>query len=221
MGTKLIGETVQKIDDPHFAQPVLHAGASLDKARLAVVMVHGRGATAEDILELGSHLDFQDIAYLAPQAAGYTWYPNRFLVETRLNEPHLTSALNKIGAVISSLEKAGFPTERVALLGFSQGASLILEYSARNARRYAAVIGLSGALIGAEGEPRQDAGDLAGTPVFLGCSDIDPHIPKFRVDQSEVILQNLGGKVSKRIYPNMGHTVNNEELEIVHKLLSQ
>jgi len=205
--------------DPHADQPVLQAGAPLNKARLAVVMLHGRGATAEDILALGMDLKLPDISYLAPQAFGRTWYPDRFLVETRLNEPFLSSALNKISTVINLLNQSGIPAERTALVGFSQGACLSLEYAARYPRRYAAVAGLSGGLIGADHEPRQINGSLAGTPVFLGCSDIDPHIPRVRVDHAAQVIESLGGQVTKHIYPNLGHTVNLDELEVLRALL--
>lgn len=205
--------------DPHAGQPVLTAGAPLERASAAMLMVHGRGASAGDILSLASELERPDLAYLAPQAALNTWYPNRFLAPIASNQPWLDSALAAIGRSLAMIAAAGIPPERTFLLGFSQGASLSMEYAARNARRYGGLIGLSGALIGGDDEPRADAGDLAGTLVFLGCSDIDPHIPLYRFEKTAATLEALGGQVTKRVYPGMGHTVNQDEVDFVKGLL--
>jgi phospholipase/carboxylesterase len=207
-------------DDPHAQSPVIVAGEPLASAQAALVLVHGRGATAEDILSLTDELDVTGFALLAPQAAGYTWYPYPFLAPMEQNEPWLSSALAKIGVVLAQALAAGIPAERTVLLGFSQGACLTLEYVARNARRYGGVAALSGGLIGPDGTPRDYAGSLDGTPIFLGCSDIDPHIPARRVRESETALAGLGAHVTMRLYPNFGHAVNQDEVEAVNQMLT-
>lgn len=204
---------------PHQGQTVRMAGAPLDHAQAAMLMVHGRGASAEDILTLAKEFDQPGFAYLAPQAAGNTWYPNRFLVPLEQNEPWLSSALSFIGDVFGQIVNAGISPERIILLGFSQGACLTLEYAARHARRYGGVVGLSGALIGPDNTPRGYDGSLQETPVFLGCSDVDFHVPKERVDEAAEVLQKLGGTVTKRLYPNMDHTVNQDEINFVRGIM--
>lgn len=204
----------------HEGQPVLWAGEPLDKARAAMILIHGRGATAEDILSLRYEFDQPGFAYLAPQAANNTWYPNRFIAPLESNEPYLSSALATIGNLVKSVLQAGIPMERLALLGFSQGACLALENAARNAGRYGAVIGLSGGLIGPDGMPRDYPGNMDGAPVFLGCSDVDAHVPRARVEESAVVFERLGASVTMRIYPNMGHTINQDELDFARNELS-
>lgn len=184
-----------------------------------MILLHGRGASAEDILSLGREFDVPGFSYLAPQAAGNTWYPNRFLVPIEENEPWLSSALAVVGNVYSRVVEAGITPGRVMLLGFSQGACLVLEYAARNARRYGGIVGLSGALIGPDDQPREYPGSLAGTPVFLGCSDVDFHVPRLRVDQTAEVLRRLGAEVTERLYPNMGHTVNQDEIDFVRGMM--
>src|ERR1700694_2894077 len=215
-----MSESSNQITGPHQGQPVLTAGEPLDKAKAAMIMVHGRGASAEDILSLTTELNQPGFAYLAPQAAGYTWYPNSFLAPIASNEPGLSSGLAVIASLLEQLTQADISNERTILLGFSQGACLSLEFTARNARRYGGVAGLSGGLIGPDGTPRNYSGSLAGTPVFLGCSDIDPHIPKARVQETAEVLQQLGGDVTMRLYPRMGHTVNRDELRSVQAMMS-
>jgi predicted esterase len=183
--------------------------------------VHGRGATAEDILSVAEYFDQPGFAYLAPQAAGNTWYPNRFLAPLAENEPWLSSALTLVGQVLDEIVNANIPHDRTILLGFSQGACLTLEYAARNTRRYGGIVGLSGALIGPPDAPRDYSGSLAGTPVFLGCSDTDLHVPKEFVDQTDEVLKRLGGEVTKRFYPNMDHTVNQDELDVVRGMMQK
>jgi len=199
---------------------VLLAGEPLDRARAAMLMVHGRGASAESILSLASELAQPDFAYLAPQAPGYAWYPNSFLAPIASNEPYLSDALDTLDAVFARIIAAGVPLERVVLLGFSQGACLATEYAARHATRYGGIVGLSGGLIGPDGAPRDYAGSFAGTPVFLGCSDIDPHVPKARVDLTAETLLRMGADVTERIYPRMGHTVNEDELAFVRAMMA-
>jgi phospholipase/carboxylesterase len=197
---------------------LLIAGEPLGSAHAAMLLVHGRGATAEDIMTVGAELHQPGFAYLAPQAAGGTWYPNRFMAPFASNEPWLNSALgvletllNKIGATI--------PPERVLFLGFSQGACLTLEFAARHARRYGGLVGLTGALIGPDGTPRDYAGSFAGTPTFLGCSDVDPHVSKERVVEAGEVLKRMGATVELRLYPGMGHTVNEDELAAVRTIM--
>jgi predicted esterase len=198
---------------------VLRRGPEPAAARLAVILVHGRGASANDILNLADELHLDDVAWLAPEAAGRTWYPYSFLSPIERNEPGITSGLTVLNGLVEELGRSGIAADRTALMGFSQGACLSLEFAARFARRYAAVVGLSGGLIGPPGTPREYVGSLAGTPVFLGCSDIDAHIPVERVHESTEVFRRLGARVDERIYPGMGHTVNDNELEAVRTLL--
>ena len=199
---------------------LLAAGAPLARARAAAVLVHGRGASAEDILSLGAEFDQDDIAYLAPQAENHAWYPYSFLAPLAQNEPHLSRALATLGATLERLAKEGFAPERIALIGFSQGGCLALEYAARNAKRYGAIAGLSAGLIGPPGTPRDYAGAFAGTPAFLGCSDVDSHVPLARVHETRDVLARMGANVTERIYPGMGHTINADEIAEVGKLLA-
>ncbi len=205
---------------PHQGQPVLAAGAPLDRAKAAAVMIHGRGADAQSILMLADELCQPEFAYLAPQAEGNTWYPNRFLAPISSNEPWLASALTAVADVLSQVTEAGLPSERTMLLGFSQGACLTLEFVARNARRYGGVAGLSGGVIGPDGTPRDYAGSLDGSPIFLGCSDVDFHIPKERVHHTAEVLQRLGGDVTVRLYPNLDHTINEDEKDFVRGMMT-
>ena len=206
--------------DPHANQPVLRHGPDARHARLAIILVHGRGGSAQDLLSLAAELRLDDVLYVAPQAAGQSWYPYSFLTPMERNEPGLTSGLNKISTLIEQLRHEGLPPERVGLTGFSQGACLALEYAARHARQYAAVVGLSGGVIGPPGTPRTYAGSLAGTPTFLGCSDVDPHIPVERVHETADVYRRLHAHVDARIYPGMGHIVNEDEIEAVRDILS-
>jgi phospholipase/carboxylesterase len=203
----------------HQNQPVYTYGAPLEQARLAVIMLHGRGASAEDILTLAYELDLQDTAYLAPQAFQDTWYPYRFLEPTARNEPWLSSALELVGQLTSHLAEAGFGPEKTVLLGFSQGACLALEYAARNPQTYAGLVGLSGGLIGTDEEVRAHRGSFAGTPVFLGCDAQDPHIPRSRIDLTALVLEQMGAQTTVRIYPDLGHSVNQDELLFVRGML--
>lgn len=207
--------------DQHAGQVVLQAGAPLTAARAAMILVHGRGASAESILALADELAFPDMAYLAPQAAGYTWYPYSFLAPLTANEPGLSSALGVLAALVAQVETGGISAEAIFLAGFSQGACLTLEFVARHARRYGGVLGFSGGLIGPDETPRAYSGSLAGTPVFLGCSDSDPHIPLARVRHTTVTLSRLKAQVTERIYPNFGHAINRDELDHARRLISQ
>ncbi len=205
--------------DPHAGQPLLRQGPLPAEARLAVILVHGRGGSAEDMLGLADELRVNDVAFLAPQAAGQTWYPYSFLSPLDQNEPGLSSGLRVLAGLVDGLAHDGVPPERVALLGFSQGACLSLEFAARHPARYAAVVGLSGGVIGPPGTRREYRGSLEGASVFLGCSDIDAHIPVERVRETAEIFRKLGATVDERIYPGMGHTINRDELNAVRSLM--
>jgi predicted esterase len=195
------------MNDPHAGRPVASLGP------------HGRGAGAENILELVPVLDRPQFTYLAPSAAGNTWYPYSFMSAIERNEPHLSSALGRIDALVNEVAGRGVPKARVVLLGFSQGACLAGEYACRHGDRYGAVVMWSGGLIGPPGTTWTNPGGFDGTPVFLGCSDRDPHIPRARVDESAAVFARMGANATVRIYPGMGHTVNDDEIAFVQTLL--
>ena len=199
---------------------VAAAGVPLARAKAAVVMLHGRGASAENMLSLVDLLAQPDVAYLAPQAPGSTWYPYSFLEPIARNEPALSQALATVDSMLAHLAAQGLAADRVMLLGFSQGGCLALEYAARNARRYGALAGLSAGLIGPPGTPRDYPGAFAGTPAFLGCSDVDPHIPLPRVHETRDVLARMGAAVTTRVYPGMPHTINADEIAYVRALLA-
>lgn len=205
--------------DPHAAQRIVDEGPPVESARAVVVAVHGRGASPDAILTVARQLALPDLAWVAPAAAGGTWYPYSFLAPMQQNEPGLSSGLRLLSTVVDDLAARGVPHRRIAVLGFSQGACLSLEFAARHARRYLAVIGFSGGLIGPPGTPRDYTGTFDGTPVFLGCSDIDSHIPLERVHETAAVLGRMGAEVDERIYPRMGHTIIDDELEAARVLL--
>jgi phospholipase/carboxylesterase len=200
-------------------QRIVEAGDDLRSARAAMVLLHGRGATAEDIMTVASEVQQPGWAYLAPQAADNTWYPNPFTAPLEKNEPFLSAALDTVTRLVERAETT-IPAQRIFLLGFSQGACLALEWAARHARRYGAVAGLSGGLIGPDDTPRDYPGAFDGTPVFLGCSDIDPHIPMPRVVEAGEVLKSMGAEVVVRFYPGMGHLVSLEELATIRELMA-
>lgn len=205
---------------PHQGQPVLAAGKPLDDAQTAMIAVHGRGASAESILALAGAFNQPEWAYLAPQANGATWYPYSFLAPIEDNEPGLSSALGVLDDIVTHINEQGIPTERIMLMGFSQGACLASEYAARHAQRFGGLAVFSGGLIGPDGTPRDYDGSLDGTPVFIGCSDVDAHIPLARVKETSEVLARMGGQVDERIYPGMGHTVNDEEIAAVREMMT-
>jgi phospholipase/carboxylesterase len=185
-----------------------------------MVMLHGRGATAESILTLSASLDAPDFSYLAPQAGNNSWWPYSFLADIPKNEPGISSAMQAVEAVLERVAAGGVPPERTVLLGFSQGACLAAEFAARHAQRFGGVVSLSGGLIGPDGTPRNYTGSLSGTRVFLGCSDIDAHIPAERVRLTAKVLEQLGGSVDMQLYPGMGHTINDDELDAVRSIMA-
>jgi predicted esterase len=204
---------------PHAGQPVLTTGAELSDARAMVLAVHGRGATASDILTLAAEFQDDTFSWIAPQASGRTWYPFSFLSPLQTNEPGLSSALSVLDGILREAEHRGIASERVVLMGFSQGACLALEYAARHARRFGGVVGFSGGLIGPAGTRRDYAGDFAGTPVFLGCSDRDPHIPAERVQDTAEVMSRMGAHVDMRLYQGMAHTIIDEEIKTAGQIL--
>ncbi len=206
-------------NDPHRGSEEAWFGPALERAESAVVLIHGRGDSPHGILTLAPPLQAPQTAFLAPQASGSSWYPNSFLTDIERNEPWVSSALDRIEAAVATVTSV-IPEEKVVLMGFSQGACLALEFAARNAQRYGGVVALSGGLIGPDGTQRDYSGSLEGTPVFLGCSDIDVHIPVGRVHESARVMQVLGGEVEERIYPRMGHAVNEDEIAWANSLLA-
>jgi predicted esterase len=208
-------------DDPHQGHPVFRAGADLAEAPAAVILIHGRGAGADDILGLASYFGRPDFGYLAPEAAGRVWYPRTFMEPQAVNQPWLDSALRLLGSLVGSVAAAGIPAERTFIGGFSQGACLSSEFVARNPRRYGGLFVLSGGLIGDRIDPAAYEGALDGTPVLVGCSDIDPHVPLARVKETAEILRSLGATVDERIYPGMPHTVNEDEIAAIRALLGK
>ena len=205
----------------HQAYRPLLGGVALTDAKSAIILVHGRGGDAANMMELGLAVAADDSALVALRAANNTWYPERFMSPLAQNEPWLSSALQAVSDAVDLVTAAGIKREYIMLMGFSQGACLSLEFAARNANRYGAVVGLSGGLIGPDDTPRDYAGSLAGTPVFLGCSDRDPHIPVERVNESATILTALGGEVDARIYGGMGHVIVDDEINAVRALVGR
>ncbi len=219
--------TLRNVADPHHNQPVLVDGANPKDAQAAVILVHGRGGSAADILTLADEIfpasQRTQITWIAPQAMDFSWYPYRFLEPLEHNQPHLDSALSVLASLAAQLADAGIPRENLYLLGFSQGACLALEFAARSARDsrpFGGVFGLSGGLIGPPGGLGVYFGSLQTTPVFLGCSDQDPHIPAWRVEESAQIFVELGALVTTRLYPDLGHTINQDELAFVRSVLA-
>ena len=205
---------------PHQGISAGQRGVPLEQAKAVVILVHGRGATAAGILPLSDEFDLDGVCYLAPQAAGHTWYPYSFLSPTELNEPGLSSGLQRIDDLIGEVTATGLSHQQIVLAGFSQGACLISEYAARHPKRYGGIIAWSGGVIGDRVDLSLYSGSLEQTPVFLGCSDVDPHIPVERVDETEEVFQTLGASVTRRIYPGMGHTINQDELKIAGKMIA-
>jgi predicted esterase len=207
--------------DPHAGQPVLHFGVPLAEATGAIVLLHGRGGSAENMLSLARALHREGLAYLAPQAAGHTWYPNSFLAPRESNEPYLSSALRKVGLVIAELEAAGLPLDRIVIAGFSQGACLATEFVASNPARYGGLIAFTGGLIGSPDTNLHHDGSLAGTPALFLSGDPDPHVPWQRVQASAAELERMGAIVTARRYPGRPHTISVEEVELARTLIRE
>lgn len=207
--------------DPHADQPVTMAGLPLAESGRAVVMIHGRNASPRNILDLIPRLDRSGITYVAPAAANNSWYPFSFLEQIPRNEPYLTSALKRLDRVIRDITSAGISTERIALLGFSQGACLAAEFAFRHAERFGAVVLFSGGLIGPPGTTWHSDRSFRRTPIFLGCSDVDAHVPQWRVDETAGIFKGMDADVTERIYPGMGHLVSDDEISVAQSLLDR
>jgi predicted esterase len=213
---------------PHAGQPVLATGKPLGQSPVVVIMIHGRGAGPENILELARALARPDATYLAPAAANNTWYPYSFMSDIARNEPYLSSALSVLKSLVLQVEAAGIRRDRIVILGFSQGACLTTEFAIRNASRFGGFVAFSGGAIGPPGtkwategadSSEQAPGGFSGTPIFFGCSDVDPHIPEPRVIESAELCERMGAKVTRRIYPGMGHLVNDDEIAWARALL--
>jgi len=204
----------------HEGQPLLQQGTDLALASAAMIMIHGRGAGAADIIGLAPQFRYENLSFLAPEAESRSWYPYSFLVPLQQNEPGIGSAMTVINSLVMETELHSIPRERIFLLGFSQGACLALEYAARHPARYGAVFGLSGGLFGPPGTTWESEESLENTPVFIGCSDVDPHVPRARVEESAEAMKKLGGDVDLQIYPGMGHTISGAEIEAMNRVLA-
>jgi phospholipase/carboxylesterase len=204
---------------PHAGQPVSVAGPPLGEGRGVAILVHGRNAGPANILDLLPRLARPDVTYLAPAAANRTWYPLSFLAEQAQNEPYLSSALDVLRDLVAAVLGRGVPRERVLLLGFSQGACLTAEFAVRHAARFGGLVLFSGGLIGPPGTSWDYGGSFEGTPVFLGCSDADAHVPATRVRDSARVFTRMGARVRMELYPGMGHLVSDEEVEAARQLL--
>lgn len=205
---------------PHAGQPFDTRGPAPERSRAAMIMIHGRNATPASILELVSLIDVPDIHFVAPAAAGNTWYPYSFLSDIEKNEPGISSGYFVIDGLVDDLIARGVPRDRIYLLGFSQGACLASTWAARHPARWGGVFALSGGLIGPPGTSWDFPGSFEGTPVFLGCSDVDGHIPKERVEESAGVFRRMGATVTMRLYASMGHTVNNDEIMFLRETLA-
>jgi predicted esterase len=205
----------------HEDQPLLQSGVALDQARAALIMLHGRDGAAEDMLAIARQIRLNDLAALAPSADDGRWFPYSSMVPTQQNEPSLSSAMNVVHSLVQEAELSGVPTERIFLFGFSQGGSVALEYAARNPRAYGGVVGLSAGLIGPPGTSWESEQSLAGTPVFLGCSDVDPQMPRSRVEESAEAFKALRARVFVKFYPGMGHTINAEEIKALNQVIAK
>ncbi|GLU56162.1 alpha/beta hydrolase [Dyadobacter frigoris] len=198
---------------------VITAGKVIDKTDKVLIMIHGRGGSAQDILSLAAHLNTNDYALLAPQATNNTWYPTSFLAAPAINEPWLSSAVDVIDDVVADVIAKGILKENIFFLGFSQGACLTLEYVARNATKYGGVVAFTGGLIGDKIYTENYSGDFGGTPIFIGTSNPDPHVPVSRVQETTAVLESMHAEVYEKIYPNMGHTISHDEIEKANTLI--
>ncbi|MBO6522747.1 MAG: dienelactone hydrolase family protein [Balneolaceae bacterium] len=209
-------------NNPHQNQPVAVTGKDINEAKFAMIMIHGRGASAQSIIGLSNEFEnTDDFIFLAPQASDHTWYPYSFLAPRDQNQPGINSGLKAISDIIKKLNAQGIANDHIFLLGFSQGACLASEYAVRNPDKYAGVIALSGGVIGDSINPSEYVGDLKETPMFMGCSDVDAHIPVQRLDETQKVFEKLGAKVQKKIYPGMGHLVNEDEIRNINTLIEQ
>ncbi len=198
---------------------IIKAGTSLKEAKKALIMIHGRGGSGEDIVSLSNYLNVNDYALLAPQARDNSWYPYSFLAPISQNEPWLSSALSLITETLDEINAEGISSENVYLLGFSQGACLTLEFAARNGRKFGGIVAFTGGLIGDRIDHANYAGDFKNTPVFIGSSNPDPHVPVSRIDESVEVLKDMNADVTAKIYPGMGHTISEDEIRLANELV--
>jgi predicted esterase len=212
-------DSTQPFDGPHQNQEVIEWGAEANEAKAGVVLIHGRGASAKSILSLAKELGVEDTNFRAPQAENFTWYPHSFMEPVDRNEPGLSSGLQTIHDIITQYHEEGLSTKQIILMGFSQGACLSLEFAARHPQRYGGVVGFSGGLIGESIEFQLYRGSMDGTHVFLGCSDKDPHIPVSRVEETSKLFRYLDASVTQNLYPDMGHTINQDEIGIAREMI--
>jgi predicted esterase len=213
--------TSVELSHPHQGTPILRLGSPLENAKSALILLHGRGASAEDILGLAQEFSLpEDMIVLAPQASQNVWYPQPLTAPVESNEPYLSSALLRVSEVVATLSAGSIPAEKVLIGGFSQGASLAIEFVLRSGRRWGGLLAFSGGFIWPQGKARPAAGSLQGTPVFLGCSDKDPYIPPVRVDETAALLEAMGAQVTKRLYPGLGHTINRDEIDRAQKMIA-
>lgn len=209
------------VNGPHQQQKPQRYGASLARAKAAMIMIHGRGATAKSMFPLADELAQPDFHYIAPQARHHTWYPHSFLEPKEKNQPGIQSGMQIINDLIESLKNTGIPNENIILLGFSQGACLAQEYIARHPQKLGGVVGLSGGLIGQNVKPEYYKGTLENTPIFIGCGEHDQHVPAERIHLTASVMEQLNGAVNKKIYPNMGHTINKDEIKTIRGIMAK
>ncbi|MEE8441463.1 MAG: dienelactone hydrolase family protein [Spirochaetia bacterium] len=205
----------------HEDQPLLQQGPELRDAGGLLILLHGRGSAARDIMALALQFEHEGLAFAAPQADGKSWFPYSFLVPVQQNEPGIPSAMTVIKSLVTEADLLGVPQSKMMILGFGQGACLALEFAARNPSRYGGIFALSGGLIGPPGTTWESEGSLSGTPVFIGCGDVNPHIPRSRVEGSGEVLARLGAEVTLKLYPGMGHTISGAELEQVNAMIAK
>lgn len=198
---------------------IITGGRKLDDASKALIMIHGRGASAEDILSLARHLNVKDYALFAPEATNNTWYPYSFLAPPMQNEPKLSSAIGILNEIVEDINEGGIASENIYFLGFSQGACLTLEFTTRNARKWGGVVAFTGGLIGDKIHLDNYKGNFENTPIFIGTSNPDPHVPVERVNETTKILKQMHASVTEKVYQNMGHTISQDEIELANKLI--
>lgn len=198
---------------------IITSGKKIEVAKKALIMLHGRGASAEDIMNLAPYLKAKDYVFIAPQATNNTWYPYSFLMPPQQNEPWLTSALELLNELVHDINEAGIPNDRIYFLGFSQGACLTLEFAARHAQKWGGLVAFTGGLIGDKVYTENYKGDFNGTPVFIGTSNPDPHVPVERVHETAALLRTMNASVTEKVYQNIGHTISEDEIEKANLLV--
>ncbi len=198
---------------------ILSSGKKLGDARNTLIMLHGRGASPEDIMRIIPYLNLEDFSVLAPQATNFTWYPYSFLTPRKQNEPWLSSAIDLIKDIVKDINNAGIANDRIYFLGFSQGACLVLEFVTQNAQRWGGVVAFTGGLIGDKIEKEYYRGNFSGTPIFIGTSNPDPHVPVTRVQETTAVLKSMNASVTEKIYQNMGHTISEDEIDKANQLV--